>query len=204
MKKNLKKLSSLALAFLLVFSLSVSAFAADISADNAKSIALKDAGYAQSKVSGLYAEVDYDDGVKHYDVSFYVKQSDGSYLEYEYEVRVSDGKIVKKEVEKENAGGQKAVANNSKDIGVIKAKEAAVAHFGLKEEDVKFFEAKKDYDDGVQVYEFEFCKPYSEKYSCEVVASSGKVRDAEKKAVRGIGDKLELFFEVLFWNIFNK
>ena len=46
MKKNLKKLSSLALAFALVFSLSVSAFAADVSADKAKEIALAKAGVA--------------------------------------------------------------------------------------------------------------------------------------------------------------
>lgn len=204
MKKNFKKLSSLALALLLVFSLSVSAFAADISADNAKSIALKDAGYAQSKVSGLYAELDYDNGVKLYDVSFYVKQGDGSYLEYDYEVRAADGKILKKEVDKEGSKQAAEKADNSKDIGRAKAKEAALAHFGLKAEDVKFLEARKDYDDGVQVYEFEFCKPYSVKYSCEVVASSGKVRDAEKEAVRGFGDKLELFFEVLFRNLFNR
>lgn len=214
MKKNLKKLSSLALALLLVFSLSVQAFAADVSADKAKSIALKDAGYSQSKVSGLYAELDRDDGVKYYDVSFYVKQSDGSYLEYDYEVRVSDGKILEKEVDREKAPSQKAAsqksssqkapADNSKDVGESKAKQAALDHFGLKSADVKFFEVRKDYDDGVKVYELEFCKPYSVKYSCEVVASSGKVRDAEKEQVRGFGDKIELFFEVLFWNLFNR
>ncbi len=206
MKKNLKKLSSLALALLLIFSLSVSALAADISADKAKSIALNDAGYSQSKVSGLYAELERDDGVKYYDVSFLVKQSDGSYLEYDYDVRVSDGKILKKEVDRggANSGAQKPVVDNSKDIGESKAKQAALAHFGLKADDVKFFEVRKDYEDGVRVYDFEFCKPYSEKFSCEVVASSGKVRDAEKEAVRGFGDKIELFFEVLFWNIFHK
>ena len=99
MKKNFKKLSSLALAFLLVFSLSFSAFAADISADKAKSIALKDAGYSSSAVSGLVAKSDYDDGVKHYDVSFFVNKVDGSVLEYEYEIRVSDGKILDKDVD---------------------------------------------------------------------------------------------------------
>lgn len=216
MKKNLKKLSSLALAFLLVSSLSVPAFAADVSAQQAKSAALKDAGYAQSKVSGLYAELDRDDGVKHYDVSFYVKQSDGSFLEYDYEVRASDGKILQKEVEREGSkpsaqkpaaqkpAADKPAVSNSKNVGESKAKQAALAHFGLRAEDVKFFEARKDNDDGVKVYEFEFCKPYSVKYSCEVVASSGKVRDAEKESVRGIGDKIELFLDVLFRNLFNK
>jgi len=206
MKKNLKKLSSLALAFLLVFSLSVSAFAADVSADKAKSIALKDAGYAQSKVSGLYAELDRDDGVKYYDVSFLVKQSDGSYLEYDYDIRVSDGKILKKEVDREKAGSKskQAAVDNSKDIGESKAKNAALAHFGLKAEEVNFLKVRKDYDDGVRVYELEFSKPFSVKYSCEIVASSGQVRDAEKEAVRGLFDKIELFFEILVFSILNR
>lgn len=202
MKKNLKKLSSLALAFLLVFSLSVSAFAADVSADKAKSIALRDADYSKSEVSGLYAESDYDNGVKHYDVSFFVKQADGGYLEYDYEVRVSDGKILKKEVEREN--GSSKPSSDSKNISESEAKKLALAHFGVSQKDVKFLEVKKDYDDGRQVYDIEFCKPYSVKYSCEVDASSKKVRDAEKESVRGLGEKLELFFEVFLWSIFNK
>lgn len=209
MKKNFRKLLSSALALLLVFSLSVPALAADISADKAKSIALSNAGYKQSQVSGLYAELDYDDGVKYYDVSFYVKNSDGSYSEYDYDVRVSDGKILSKDVDREGAkpasnSSSKPASGNNADIGVEAAKNAALRHFGVKAADVKFFNVKKDYDDGRAVYDVEFCKPYSVKYSCDVVASSGAVRDAEQEAVRGFGDKLELFFEVFFWNIFNK
>lgn len=118
MKKNFKKLSSLALAFLLVFSLSVPAFAADVSASEAKAI--------------------------------------------------------------------------------------AVEYFDVKQSEVKFLEVRKDYDDGREVYEIEFCKPYSVKYSCEVVASSGRVVDAEKERIRGFGEKIELFFELLFANLFKR
>ncbi len=201
MKKNFKKLSSLVLAFLLVFSLSFSAFAADISASKAKSIALNDAGYSSAEVSRLSAKSDYDDGVKYYDVSFYVNKSDGSVLEYDYDIRVSDGKILEKDVDVEKG---KASASSAKDdVGEDAAKKAALAHFGLKEDEVKFFEIRKDKDDGVSVYEFEFCKPYSVKYSCEVIASNGKVADAEKENVRSFGDKIELFFEVLVWNLFK-
>ena len=81
MKKNLKKLSSLALAFALVFSLSVSAFAADVSADKAKEVALAKAGVAAEDVLNLRAKLDYDDGLKFYDVRFLVPQAVGSYLE---------------------------------------------------------------------------------------------------------------------------
>lgn len=90
------------------------------------------------------------------------------------------------------------------DVSVKDAKAIAADYFNVKQSDVKFLEVKKDYDDGREVYELEFCKPYSVKYSCEVVVSSGRVVDAEKEVVRGFGEKLELFFEVLFKSLFNR
>ena len=216
MKKNLKKLSSLALAFALVFSLSVSAFASDVSADKAKEVALAKAGVAAEDVLNLRAEVDYDDGLKFYDVSFLVPQADGSYLEYEVEVGAANGKVYDYDVDREGRAKVKAEpkaeakpkaevkVDNSKDVGLAEAKKAALAHFGVNEAEVKFYEARKDYDDGVQVYEFGFAKGYEVKYSCEVVAANGLVRDAEREAVRGFGDKVELFFEVLLHALLNR
>ena len=218
MKKNLKKLSSLALAFALVFSLSASALAADLSADQAKAVALQKAGVAAEDVLNLRAKLDYDDGLKFYDVSFLVPQADGSYLEYEVEVGAANGKVYDYDVEREGRANVKAEqpkaeekaapaavkAESNKDVGLAEAKKAALAHFGVNEADVKFYEARKDYDDGVQVYEFGFAKGYEVKYSCEVVAANGLVRDAEKEAVRGFGDKVELFFEVLFFALLNR
>lgn len=203
MKKNLKKISSLVLAFVLVFSLSVSALAADISTEEAKQIAFSDAGVNEnSEVSFVRVVADYDDGVKYYDVAFYAEKADGYVYEYDYDIRVSDGKILEKGVERERAAS--AVAVDGNDIGEKAARAAALSHFGLKESDVKFIEARRDYDDGVLVYEFEFCKPYEVKYSCEVSAADGRIYDAEKEAVKGILDKLELLFEVIFWQLFNR
>ncbi len=90
------------------------------------------------------------------------------------------------------------------DITSERAKEIALGHFGVKAEDVKFLEVRKDYDDGRSVYEIEFCKPYSEKFSCEVAAANGLVRDGEREAVRGVFDKLELFFELLILAILGR
>lgn len=213
MKKNLRKLSSLALALLLVFSLSLSAFAADISANKAKEIALEKAGYKASDVINLRALVDYDDGLKLYEVSFLVSQEDGSYLEYDYDIDAASGKIYDYDIDREGrvnsqaakqapSANEKAVKNA--DIGLEEAKKAALAHFGLSEKEVKLIEARKDYDDGVYVYEFGFAKGYEVKYSCEVVAANGSVKDAEKEAVRGLGEKIELFFEILFYAVFNR
>lgn len=74
----------------------------------------------------------------------------------------------------------------------------------MKAEEVKFLEVRKDYDDGRSVYEIEFCKPYSERYSCEVSSSNGLVKDAERETVRGLFDKIELFFEVLILAIVGR
>lgn len=198
MKKNFKKLSSLALSLLLIFSLSLSAFAADISAEQAKAIALADAGYKQADVAYIRAGVDYDNGVKEYDVEFLVKNAD-AYLEYDYEVRAADGKILSKDrdVEKINAS-----AVGSGDIGKDAAVEAAYAAFGFSAAEVKLIKAQKDRDDGVVVYEVEYAKGYDCKYSVEVLAASGKVIDKEKDVSRNFFDKVELFFEVLFAQLF--
>lgn len=202
MKKNLKKLSSLALAFVLMLSLSVSSLAADISSEKAKEIALSDAGVNPSAVSFVRVVAGYDDGVKIYEVDFYVEHAKGYVYEYDYEIRMSDGKILEKSAEKEGAVSKGA--KNGDDIGESAAKAAALKYFGLKEADVKFYESRKDYDDGILVYEFEFCQPYDVKYSCEVSAVNGKVYDAENENVRNLIDKIELFFEVLFWQLFNR
>ncbi len=220
MKKNLKKLSSLALSLLLVFSLSVSAFAAEVSAEQAKEIALKDAGYKAADAVYVRAEVDYDRGAKEYDVEFLVK-GDGVNYEFDYEVRAADGKLLSKERDVERAKAQpkapvaekpqpKAEKAQPKvaepapagDIGKDAAVEAAYAAFGLGAAEVKLIKAHKDYDDGVAVYDVEFAEGYNCKYSCEVVAASGKVIDKDKDVSRNFFDKVELFFEVLFAQLF--
>ncbi|MBQ7005102.1 MAG: hypothetical protein IJN68_01575 [Clostridia bacterium] len=219
MKKNLKKLFASVLSLALVFLLSLSAFAADVGDAEAKSIALKDAGYAQADVLWLSAYPDYDDGVKHYDVEFYVENADGSFFEYSYEVS-ADGRIREKDVEREGyrvpSGGQSvskpanqaasqvSPAAADADVGLEAAKKAAVAYFGLNYSEVEFIKAVRERDDGRYVYDIEFCKDYDAKYSCDVLAADGRVIDADKDVSRDIFDKLELFFELLFARLFSR
>ncbi len=205
MKKNFRKLSSLALALILVLSLSVTGLAADISAEKAKEIALKDAGLSASQVSALTARADYDDGVKYFEVSFYIQNENGTYTEYDYDIKASDGRIIDKESELERSVPYKPSQSPSDkaEITAEQAREIALKHFNVSAEEIKFTETRKDYDDGKAVYEIEFCEPYSVKYTCEVVASSGAVKEAEKETVRGLGDIIELFFQVIIWQILN-
>lgn len=204
MKKNLKKLSSLALTFLLVLALSVTSLAAGISSDRAKEIALADAGFSASQVSYLTVKTDYENGVKVFDVSFVAFNADGSFTEYDYEVKAADGRILERDIDLERGKGNQVPINSSNDIGAEQAKRIALEHFGVKAEDAKFLQVQKDYDDGRSVYEIEFCKPYSDRYSCEVASTNGLVSDAEREAVRGLIDKIELFFEVLIVAILGR
>lgn len=204
MKKKIKKLTSLALAFVFMFALCSVAFAAEITINQAKSVALDDAGYAASEVSRLVAENDYENGAKVYEVSFDVYGGDGSVTEYDYKIKAADGKILEKEIDKERVKNQQSAGENAENVGAEQAKRIALEYFGVDAQDVKFTVVSKDYDDGRAVYEIEFCEPYSVKYSCEVFASNGKVVDAEKENVIGFVDKLELFFEVLIFAIVNR
>ena len=68
--------------------------ASQISADEAKQIALADAGLSAADVTGLKAELDTDDAVVHYDVDF---KSGGN--EYDYDIDANNGAILTKSVE---------------------------------------------------------------------------------------------------------
>lgn len=68
--------------------------ASQISADEAKQIALTDAGLSAGDVTGLKAELDTDDAVVHYDVDF---KSGGN--EYDYDIDANNGAILTKSVE---------------------------------------------------------------------------------------------------------
>ncbi len=102
MKKNLIKVLSIALVVVSLFSLSFSAFAADISAAEAKNIALKDAGYSAQEVIRIRAEYDIDDGRKVWNIDFLAEDEKGRVLDYDYEINAADGRILERDWEYED------------------------------------------------------------------------------------------------------
>ena len=75
-----------------------SATTGDVGAEKAKSAALAHAGLAESQVSGLKVETDYEDGRKEYKVEFIAGG-----IEYEYDIDAVTGSVVK--LEKETLNG---------------------------------------------------------------------------------------------------
>ncbi len=102
MKKNLRKALAISLAIVSLFSLSLSVFAADISADKAKEIALKDAGYSVQEAIRIKAEYEIDDGRKVWNVDFHAEDEKGRVLDYDYEIAASDGRILERDWEYED------------------------------------------------------------------------------------------------------
>ena len=224
MKNNKRNIYSALVSSALALSLPVVAFAADIDEKKAVDIALADADYKVSDVIYSHAEYDFDDGREKWDVEFLVKDNEGLYREYSYEISVSDGHILEKEWEveddyrpsdekadvkqkdnkkadkKDNKADEKAskdVADvKAEDIGKDKAKELALRAFGLDEKDVKILKLKKDHDDGAEVYEVKFRQGFKAKYSCDVLSHSGQVIDKDVEYVEGFFNKVEFGFEL--------
>lgn len=67
---------------------------ATISRDNAKKIALENAGVNESDIFDYEAELDYERGVLTYEISFETKE-----FEYDYDINATDGAIIKSEKE---------------------------------------------------------------------------------------------------------
>lgn len=130
-----------------------------ISKDKAKTIAMNHANV--TSVSNYKIKEDYDDGQKEYEIEFL----SGNY-QYEYTIRVSDGRIL--DSEKKNVGNVKLTAEE--------AKSKAFQHANVSSKDAKDVEVdlkKQYYEVSFQVGNYE--------YEYHIDASNGKVLHHEKE-----------------------
>ena len=77
--------------------MAMTVFAAGITEDRAKEIALENAKVSQEDISFIWTEVDYDHGRKIYDVEFFTKD----YKEYDYEIDAENGTILEMDYDAE-------------------------------------------------------------------------------------------------------
>lgn len=121
--------------------------AAALSREDARRAALADAGLTEAQATVTKLKLDYEDGVRVYEIEFVTDEA-----EYEYEIDASTGAIREKSVESRGKTRQDSASY----IGVDRAKRIALSRAGLSAGDVSFTKAKLEKDDGVRVYEIEF------------------------------------------------
>lgn len=143
----------------------------DIGVEKAKEIAMSHAGVSTGSVSFVKEKLDYEDGVKVYDIEFY-----SGNVEYDYEINAATGAIVSFDQDIENyaiptqpAAPTQAAASG---ISADRAKQIALSHAGVS--GASFTKVELDTDDGVRVYEIEF-KVGNVEYDYDIDATSGAI-----------------------------
>ncbi len=168
---------------------------ATITLDQAKKIALTDAGLSVAQVTFTEGKLDVEDGVSVYEISFYADT-----IEYEYEIYATTGAIYSKSkqmvilqtapaVGEETAAAQQPQATEAPQqetpeaslIGLDAAKEAALLDAGVAAADAEFTKAKLEYDDGVAEYDIEFYTA-THAYEYEIHAVTGAVLERNLEA----------------------
>ena len=143
---------------------------AAITEDQAREIALADAGLTAEEVTFLKTQLDRDDGRLVYDVEFYT----ADYTEYDYEIDAADGTILSSDFDAE---GYTAPAEGSTAITADQAKEIALAEVpGATVDDIYEFEL--DRDDGRLEYEGAIWYDGTE-YEFTIDGYSGAIRSWE-------------------------
>ena len=166
---------------------------ASVSPDEAIDVALKHAGVSRENAVMFGApSLDEENGKAHYDVEFGYNG-----FEYDYEVAVADGSVLKAEKEAERVkvsekeSGPAKPESVSKDknngyISVEDAKQKALDDAGVKADAAVFLKAYYDSDDIVPHYDVRF-EANGYEYEYEVKASDGTILekdvDTERKPV---------------------
>lgn len=181
---------------------------ASVSPDDAIDIALRHAGVSRENAVMFGApSLDEENGKAYYDVEFGYNG-----FEYDYEVAVDDGSVLKSEKEaekvkvseKESVPAKSEVSvskenkNNNGYISVEAAKQKALDDAGVKAEDAVFLKAYYDSDDIVPHYDVKFESDGYE-YEYEIKASDGSVLekdiDKERKPLKSVPDSDEYISE---------
>ena len=183
MKKNSVVAALAAGAAILVFSVVppvASLAAGSITLDQAKKVALDNAGLKATDVTFVKEGMEIDNGRTQYEVEFY-----SGTTEYDYEIDAATGAIISFDQEIETkympAAGTAATtaapavaATNG--ITKDQALQIAFDHAGIKKSDALFTSVKKDFDDGMEIYEVEFHVGFNE-YNYDIAASNGQIID---------------------------
>ena len=147
-----------------------------ITLDGAIDIAVADAGVARADARFTEAKLDADDRVPHYDIEFVAGEK-----EYDYEIAVSDGRILKKEVEPADPSKPSDPQPDvSGYIGIDEAKAIALRKVSLDESQVTFKKTKLDTEYLNPHYDIDFNSGGYE-YEFEINAKTGAIIEFDRE-----------------------
>ncbi|MGT2907055.1 PepSY domain-containing protein [Streptococcus dentiloxodontae] len=154
---------------------SASAATQTVTADQAKAIALQDAGVSESNTTALKVHSDSDNNSPVYEIEFKVNGS-----EYDYTVSAVDGAITEKDndIDDSNSGNGNQANGAAKTISSNDAKAIALKDAGLSEANVTALKVHPDSDNDTPVYEIEFKNGKTE-YDYTVNAVTGAITEKD-------------------------
>lgn len=147
-----------------------------IDEEQAKAIALKDAGANETDVTFMQVKTDIENGVSVFDVEFIAGDT-----EYDYEIDTATGEIRSKGRDIEASPAEPALPTGD-EFSKEDALDIALEHAGLKESDVTVTELYRETDDGIDMYKVEFQSGGME-YDYEIRVSDGKILESESEPI---------------------
>lgn len=143
--------------------LGAQAATAGISREEAKDIALDDAGLTENDILYSNAKKGTENGAAVYEVEF-----DTNAKEYDYDIAIADGEIVTMSMETSRPTASGAAVSEAK------AKSIALKDAGLTENEVTFTSVRSDHEDGVAVFEIKF-ETGEKTYEYDIAKAGGKI-----------------------------
>ena len=149
-----------------------------ISEDDAKNIALKDAGVEESAITFINIHTDYENSKEIYDIEFMVNEK-----EYDYEIDALSGEIISKDFEIDNRESiDSASQGNTNGISSEEALEIALKDCGLTKDQINIKENHTEIEYGIEVHKIEFISGQIE-YEYEIRVSDGSILEKDQDNV---------------------
>ena len=135
---------------------------ADAAIENAKEVALADAGITEDQTIGIGLSQEFDDGITQIEVDLYTTEMD-----YSYSIKADDGTILEKETSVPSK-----VEDLTTDTNITPAQAAETALAQVEGATSDNLRIQYEFDDGMSVYEIEIIYDGTD-YEIEIDANSG-------------------------------
>jgi len=161
----------------------------EITIEQAKEFALKDADLKPEQVTFLKEKVDWNDGIKVYEVEFYTD----TFQKYDYDIDAATGEVLAWDFDGDSAYArqdavlrsqrkdtQKAATNDP--LTLEDAKTTALKRANLNDSQVTWGPVYKEHDDGRLIFKGEFYYNTLE-YEFEIDATTGRIVDWDVESI---------------------